>query len=90
VSTHGISGHVDETPLVPAPKLNRARTKASLSTSEWIEWKDYEVPKNRNLESVSAKNAILVSPNTCVPAHLYPPGPRDHLGMYNPVIYPVM
>jgi hypothetical protein len=23
VSTHGISGHVDETPLVPAPKLNR-------------------------------------------------------------------
>jgi hypothetical protein len=23
VSTHGISGHVDETPLVPALKLNR-------------------------------------------------------------------
>jgi hypothetical protein len=25
---------------------------------KWIGWKDYEVPKNRNLQSVSAKNVI--------------------------------
>jgi hypothetical protein len=40
---------------------------------KWIWWKDYEVPKNRNLESVSAKNEFfshltyLYSPTcTCV------------------------
>jgi hypothetical protein len=26
---------------------------------KWIGWKDYEVPKNRNLESVSAKNEFF-------------------------------
>jgi hypothetical protein len=28
---------------------------------KWIGWKDYKVPKNRNLESVSAKKWILFS-----------------------------
>jgi hypothetical protein len=45
---------------------------------KWIGWKDYKVPKNRNLESVSAKNVILLSPTTCVPTLLYPPGPPGH------------
>jgi hypothetical protein len=29
---------------------------------KWIGWKDYEVPKNRNLESVSAKKIFFFSP----------------------------
>jgi hypothetical protein len=39
---------------------------------EWIGWKDYEVPKNRNLKSVSAKNVILLSPTRRIPT----PGTR--------------
>jgi hypothetical protein len=35
---------------------------------KWIGWKDYEVPKNRNLESVSAKKIILFSPMPTLPA----------------------
>jgi hypothetical protein len=35
---------------------------------KWIGWEDYRGPKNRNLESVSAKNAILLSP-----PRVYPP-----------------
>jgi hypothetical protein len=31
--------------------------------------KDYEVPKHRNLESVSAKNKKLFLPCACIPAH---------------------
>jgi hypothetical protein len=27
----------------------------------WIRWKDYEVPKNRNLESVSTKNDFFLT-----------------------------
>jgi hypothetical protein len=38
---------------------------------KWIGWKDYEVPKNRNLESVSAKNDFFLT----VPAHTCPPVP---------------
>jgi hypothetical protein len=38
---------------------------------KWIGWKDYEVPKNRNLESVSAKNKLFLSPNLFLPTHLY-------------------
>jgi hypothetical protein len=35
---------------------------------KWIGWKDYEVPENRNLESVSTKNIILLSPTRRIPA----------------------
>jgi hypothetical protein len=35
-------------------------------------WKDYEVPKNHNLESVSAKNKLFLSPILFLPTHLYP------------------
>jgi hypothetical protein len=39
---------------------------------KWIGWKDYEVLKNRNLESVSAKkNKILFSPHPRIPTLLY-------------------
>jgi hypothetical protein len=41
---------------------------------KWIGWKDYEVPKNRNLESVSAKKIILFSPMPTLPARVYPLG----------------
>jgi hypothetical protein len=41
---------------------------------KWIGWKDYEVPKNRNLESVSAKNVILLSPTRRIPTPI-PTGP---------------
>jgi hypothetical protein len=41
---------------------------------KWIGWKDYEVPKNRNLESVSAKNVIFFSPMSVIPA-VVPVGP---------------
>jgi hypothetical protein len=39
----------------------------------WIRCKEYEVTKNRNLESVSAKNAILLLPTACLPTHLRVP-----------------
>jgi hypothetical protein len=35
---------------------------------EWIGWKDYEVPKKRNLESVSAKKRRFFSPTPSIPA----------------------
>jgi hypothetical protein len=35
---------------------------------KWIGWKDYEVPKNRNLESVSAKKGRFFSPTPAIPA----------------------
>jgi hypothetical protein len=35
---------------------------------KWIGWKDYEVPKNYNLKSVSAKNELFFSPAPAVPA----------------------
>jgi hypothetical protein len=38
-----------------------------------IRWKDYEVPKNRNLESVSAKNDFFLTK-----PFVYPP-PYPHL-----------
>jgi hypothetical protein len=44
---------------------------------EWIGWKDYELPKNRNLESVSAKNVILVTQHVCTRPPI-PTGPTDH------------
>jgi hypothetical protein len=50
-------------PLTPDPPV--------ICFWKWIRWKDYEVPKNCNLESVSAKNEILFSPRPCIPAHLY-------------------
>jgi hypothetical protein len=34
---------------------------------KWIGWKDYEVPKNRNLESVSTKNVMFFSPTPRIP-----------------------
>jgi hypothetical protein len=34
---------------------------------KWIRWKDYGVPKNRNLEIVSAKNELFFSPTSCIP-----------------------
>jgi hypothetical protein len=46
---------------------------------KWIGWKDYEVPKNRNLKSVSAKNEIFSHrvrslPMSCTHAiSLFPP-----------------
>jgi hypothetical protein len=48
---------------------------------KWIGWKDYEVPKNRNLESVSVKSELFFSPTRCIPTlctHLGPlfPSPR--------------
>jgi hypothetical protein len=48
---------------------------------KWIGWKDYEVPKNHNLESVSVKNELFFSPTRCTPTlctHLGPlfPSPR--------------
>jgi hypothetical protein len=43
-------------PLTPDPPV--------VSFWKWIWWKDYEVPKNRNLERVSAKNKLFFSP-TC-------------------------
>jgi hypothetical protein len=57
-------------PLTPDPPI--------ICLWKWIGWKDYEVPKNRNLESVSAKNVILLSPTACVPAHLYPSDPPGY------------
>jgi hypothetical protein len=61
---------------------------------KWIGWKDYGRTKNRNLESVSTKNVILLSPTACVPAHLYPPGhptthPNPAPGMYNLSVWSV-
>jgi hypothetical protein len=35
---------------------------------KWIGWKDYKVPKNRNLESVSTKNELFSHP-----PYAYPP-----------------
>jgi hypothetical protein len=34
---------------------------------KWIRWKDYEVPKNHNLESISAKNELFFSPTQHIP-----------------------
>jgi hypothetical protein len=42
---------------------------------EWIGWKDYEVPKNRNLKSVSAKNKLFFSPNHVCTHIVYPLDP---------------
>jgi hypothetical protein len=46
-------------PLTPDPPV--------ICFWKWIRWKDYEVPKNRNLESVSAKKIILFSPGPTLP-----------------------
>jgi hypothetical protein len=35
---------------------------------KWIGWKDYEVPKNRNFESISGKNELFFSPRSLLPA----------------------
>jgi hypothetical protein len=60
-------------PLTPDPPV--------ICFWKWIGWKDYEVPKNRNLESISAKNVIFFTQPrfthscTCVgptkPAHTH-------------------
>jgi hypothetical protein len=34
-----------------------------------IGWKDYEVPKNRNLESVSVKIIMFLLPKCCLPTY---------------------
>jgi hypothetical protein len=47
-------------PLTPDPPI--------MCFWKWIGWKDYEVPKNRNLESVSAKKLIFLSPSAILPA----------------------
>jgi hypothetical protein len=47
-------------PLTPDPPV--------MCFWRWIGWKDYEVPKNRNLESVSAKNEKIFSPHPRIPA----------------------
>jgi hypothetical protein len=46
-------------PLTPIPPV--------ICFWKWIRWKDYEVPKNRNFESVSAKKVILFSPGPTLP-----------------------
>jgi hypothetical protein len=46
-------------PLTPYPRI--------ICFWEWIEWKDYKVPKNRNLESVLQKRAFF-SPTPSIPA----------------------
>jgi hypothetical protein len=46
-------------PLTPDPPV--------ICFWKWIRWKDYELPKNRNLENVSAKNEIFFSPTPQVP-----------------------
>jgi hypothetical protein len=40
---------------------------------EWIWCKYCDVPKNRNLGSVSAKIELFFSPTPCIPTHSYPP-----------------
>jgi hypothetical protein len=42
---------------------------------KWIGWKDYELPKNRNLESVSAKNVMFFSPTPRIPTPITVLGP---------------
>jgi hypothetical protein len=46
---------------------------------KWIGSKDYEVPKNRNLNSVSGKNEKIFSPVACVPVPFTHRGPPDAL-----------
>jgi hypothetical protein len=64
-------------PLTPDPPV--------ICFWKWIGWKDYEVPKNRNLESVSAKKLIILHP-----PHVYPPpvpaGPTPSENL-NPYVY---
>jgi hypothetical protein len=55
-------------PLTPDPPV--------ICFCKWIRWKDYEIPKNRILDSVSAKKLILFSPTPTLPACVYPPGPQ--------------
>jgi hypothetical protein len=45
---------------------------------KWIGWKDYDVPKNRNLGSVSAKNEYFFSPVSPIPAPV-PTGPTQFM-----------
>jgi hypothetical protein len=44
---------------------------------KWIKWKDYKVQKNRNLESVSAKNEFFLTHIT-LPTHVPSSGPPGH------------
>jgi hypothetical protein len=54
-------------PLTPDPPV--------ICFWKWIGWKDYEVPKKRNLESVSDKNELFFSPTRCIPAFVPTLGP---------------
>jgi hypothetical protein len=47
---------------------------------KWIGWKDYEVPKNRNLESISAKKGhfFLTHPRHTRLRYLRRPDPTRH------------
>jgi hypothetical protein len=54
-------------PLTPNPPV--------ICFWNWIGWKDYEVSKNHNLESVSAKNVMFFSPTPHLPHLSYPRGP---------------
>jgi hypothetical protein len=52
---------------------------------KWIRWKDYEVPKNRNLESVSAKIIMFLLPKGCLPTcctHMWTPTHESSLFLY--------
>jgi hypothetical protein len=46
-------------PLTPDPSV--------ICFWKWIGWKDYEVPKNHNLERVSTKNELVFSPTRRIP-----------------------
>jgi hypothetical protein len=46
-------------PLTPDPSV--------ICFLKWIGWKDYEVPKNRNLKCVSTKIIMFLSPKGCLP-----------------------
>jgi hypothetical protein len=53
----------------------------------WIRWKYYEVPKDRNLESVSAKNRTFFSPTALLPtlprqAHTHPADGPVHVSRF--------
>jgi hypothetical protein len=50
------------------PALPLTSDQPVISFWKWIGWKNYEVPKNRNLESVSAKNKLFFSPTCTLPA----------------------
>jgi hypothetical protein len=46
---------------------------------KWIGWKDYEVPKNRNLESVSAKKLFFSHRSAVLPARVPNCGPTPRI-----------